>query len=317
MLTELAAVVAPKIGMDASVLWPPSAASAPFLTTLWAVLASLVYHVFVLAEGDTAIHEVHKKKRRDAKLRTLKSIVVLEEARLARLAKKAGGEKKETADDRVAAGNEKPPTAKRLFDALFERVEDQLVTEALGIPPDDPWFLRVVALFQNRVQAELSEAETSTTDAQAAGAPPVKTTPATLQPVADYADGEKLSRVIDFTRDEAIKHVGRPLRRLPRPGPGELSPAHVLDLFESAYAVDRDAVDRDAVRRDASRPWRRPRRRWHASGSRAATRCGSSLTSCGRWCRRTSAPWSFRSLPGPSRRRSGPMPCRATSPRSP
>ena len=51
-----------------------------------------------------------------------------------------------------------PPSATSLFDIVFEEVEDESVTLALGIAEDDPWYLRVMGLLKCRVQAELAQA---------------------------------------------------------------------------------------------------------------------------------------------------------------
>ena len=46
---------------------------------------------------------------------------------------------------------------------IFERVEEESIDKAIGIPKDDPWFLRAVLLLRKRVQIEVEEAKTYTT----------------------------------------------------------------------------------------------------------------------------------------------------------
>ena len=86
--------MAPYLGLSPSAMWPPTAKSAPFLSSIWLVLISIVY-VVLSADGDNATHAAATAKRRDTKMRTLKNIVVMEECRLALMAKKANTKMKE------------------------------------------------------------------------------------------------------------------------------------------------------------------------------------------------------------------------------
>jgi len=221
---EVIQTVAPYFGLRTSQVWPISYDSAPFLISLWIAIVTTIYLKFFREEKNELFQEALEKRRED-KMKTLKNIVLLEERRLGKPQKK--DEKQKSADD-VEFDFDEPPTAKYMFDIIFEEVEEGSISKVLDVPKMDPWFLRGVTLFKRRVQIELDEATTRTREAQTITLSDLHTSKE-QQIIMDHQDGDKLFKVIEFIRLKAVKHFGDHLN-LPGTTDGV-----TLENFDSTY----------------------------------------------------------------------------------
>lgn len=210
LLHAASATMSPYLFLQPTQIWPPSQDSAPFIVSLWVILISFLYTTF-FREDRCAVFEELRKKRCEAKMTTIKNMVFLENARLGKLAtqknaKENGGVAKENGADDILCEMDKPPTAEHVFDVCFERVEDEPAAVALSFPENDPWYLRGITLLKRRVQAEMEEAKTQTQKAQSM-AYSMKVSKED-QITMDYQDGEKLAKMIEFCKEDALKHFG-------------------------------------------------------------------------------------------------------------
>jgi ABC-type multidrug transport system fused ATPase/permease subunit len=193
--------IAALLGLRPTQLWPVSQESAPFLTGMWVVLITVLY-LTCFRDKKNLFYEAALKQRREKKMTALKNLLFLEERRLA---KQNGQECATGADDIVDV--DEPPSARSIFDVIFEEVEEQETSICLGIDPLDPWYLRAVTLFKCRVKTELEEASAKTAEAQTLQYHQSLTPE--QQILLDYKDGEKLREVLEFTRWKAVKRFGR------------------------------------------------------------------------------------------------------------
>ena len=110
----------------------------------------------------------------------------------------------------LEADHKTPPTAEKLFKIIFDEVEEEDLTGAIGVAAADPFFLRVVTMFKAAVRRELDEACEKTVAAQKlrvrvalhACASGITTEE---QDILDYADGVKLAKLLLFVREKAVR----------------------------------------------------------------------------------------------------------------
>jgi len=253
LLHAAAGTIAPYLGLEATQIWPPSEESAPFIVSLWMVLITYLYTMFV-REDRNAAFDKFIKQRRETKMTNIKNMVVMENARLAKIATKQNGSEGDDGADDLLCESEKPPTAEYVFGVVFERIEDEPAAKALSIPEEDPWYLRGVTLLKRRVQIEVEEAKTRTKKAQTmAYSMDVSKED---QIVMDYQDGEKLAKIIEFCREDALKHFGylSPRGAHLRVPEGSI-PDVFLDHFDQEYingACELNMLEKPAFR-DAER----------------------------------------------------------------
>ena len=204
-LQNVAEYTAPFLFLRPTQMWPISFESAPFLVTLWMCLVIILSRFFV-TKKDSA-HERAKKKRYDTKMKTLKNLIFMEETRLANEEKKRDKEgcKKEKSVHDVFCPEDQPPTAKYVYDILFERVEEEPIDKAIGIPKDDPWFLRAVILLKQQMQLEVEEAKNYTSKAQGLLITSSMKVTKEDQLTADHKDGEKLAKLLEFVKENYEK----------------------------------------------------------------------------------------------------------------
>ena len=111
--------------------------SAPFISSVWLVLASICYFAFV-REGPNAVISRANNQQKNRVLKKIECLIFLENARLAKL----------NCTTKTSAGSDDiemhkhPPKAKYIFRHIFDDVFELPVADALGIDGDDPWFLR-------------------------------------------------------------------------------------------------------------------------------------------------------------------------------
>ena len=126
----------------------------------------------------------------------------------------------------LEADHQTPPTAEKLFKIIFDEVEEEDLTGAIGVAAADPFFLRVVTMFKAAVRRELDEACEKTVAAQKlrvrvalrACASGITTEE---QDILDYADGVKLAKLLLFVSEKAVKffkhHKAVPTPAAPMP----------------------------------------------------------------------------------------------------
>ena len=187
-------------------------------------------------------YERAKKKRFDMKMKTLKNLICMEETRLANEEKKKTKNTTNPQASTVKTANDvcsddQPPTAKYVYDIVFERVEEEPIDKAIGIPRDDPLFLRAVILLKERIKVQVEEAKNHTSEAQ--GLSIITNTKVTSgqQLAADHRDGEKLSKLLEFAKDnfaeKFIKQFGKSVQI-----PGEIVGVP-LKHFDACYLKKR------------------------------------------------------------------------------
>lgn len=247
MLDRLAASLAPRLGLAQAQLWPPSSQSAPVLLSTWIVVASLIYAVFI-REGRNEALEMVKRRKKEMKRDVLRNVVWFEDQRLAsNQAKAEANATKATKTSapaepdprnsmmRVMSNAEKelkrvlstdqqasidavevdtePPSAEKVFGVIFDAVTELPITEAIGVLPTDPYYVRASALFKACVRRELKEATEKTEEAQRIFSEGTKGTLSALDvekaKALDYLDGSKLQAVVEFTKEKAKKHFGK------------------------------------------------------------------------------------------------------------
>lgn len=205
--------LAPKIGLKPEQIWPVSKTSAPFLISLWAILVTSIYRLLFLETKNVSYNEALRRRRKHKK-QALRNLIYFEETRLVRSRNSKTKEHRRDAatdaSDELDDPKDDPPTASHVYDVLFEKVEEQPVWRALNIPPDDPLCSRGVALLRHRARAELEEAKTRTWNAARTATSSRLGTTNTRdeRTTLDYQDGEKLAKVLEFTKNKAIKHFG-------------------------------------------------------------------------------------------------------------
>ena len=200
-LQNAAEYIAPFLFLRPTQMWPISFESAPFLFTLWLCLVITLSRFFVVKK-DSA-HERAKKKRYDTKMKTLKNLIFMEETRLANEEKKEDKEacKTEKSANDVFCSEDQPPTAKYVYDILFERVEEESIDKAIGIPKDNPWFLRAVILLKERIKV----AKKYTSKAQGLLITTSMKVSKEDQLAADHQDGDKLAKLLEFVKEKFAK----------------------------------------------------------------------------------------------------------------
>jgi len=203
-LENTAEYVAPFLYLHPTQMWPISLESAPFLIILWLCLIIALSRFFT-TKKDSA-HEAVKKKRYDAKMKALKNLILMEERRLANEARKMNNKSSTTEENaNDVCSDDQPPTAKYVYDIVFERVEEEPIDKAIGIPKDDMWFLRAVILLKQRIKLEVKEAKKYTTEAQCQLINASMKVTKEQQLAADHQDGEKLSKLLEFVKEEFAK----------------------------------------------------------------------------------------------------------------
>ena len=136
-LNETAWACAPYLRLRPTQLFPITMESAPFISSVWLVLASICYFAFV-REGPNAVISRANNQQKNRVLKKIECLIFLENARLAKL----------NCTTKTSAGSDDiemhkhPPKAKYIFRHIFDDVFELPVADALGIDGDDPWFLR-------------------------------------------------------------------------------------------------------------------------------------------------------------------------------
>jgi len=203
-MERVAENTAPLLFLRPTQMWPVSLESAPFLVVLWLCLVISLSRFFT-TKKDSA-HEAAKKKRYDTKMKTLKNLIFMEEARLANEERKTQAKSSSTEENvNDVCSDDQPPTAKYVFDIVFERVEEEPIDKAIGVPKDDPWFLRAVILLKQRIKLEVEEAKKYTSQAQGQLVSTNMKVTKEQQLAADHQDGEKLSKLLEFVKEEFAK----------------------------------------------------------------------------------------------------------------
>jgi len=228
-LQSIAEYSAPFLFLRPTQMWPVSVESAPFLTILWLCLVIALSRFFTTTKD--AAHEIANKNRYDTKMKTLKNLIFMEETRLANKNNKSSTTEK-TAND-VHSEDEMPPTAKYVYDIVFERVEEESIDKALGIPKNDPWFLRAVVLLKERIKLEVEEAKKYTSHAQTLLGSTNAEITKEQQLAMDHQDGEKLSKVLDFVKENFMKKFVKQFGKTVQI-PVEIT-ATSLNHFDAAY----------------------------------------------------------------------------------
>ena len=169
-------------------LWPPSRGSVPgYLVAVVAMYAALYFgHI---RSRRTREAELEDKRKREHVLVSMRSLLAYE----------ADG----TADEKKRAD------AKKLFDLIFDDVENGPVT-TIGVPADQPDYVELKARLGVRAQAELRTAVARTRAARAA--PRSGDEKAQLSDdegtfsQSEFADGTKLNKCLTFARESVGKH---------------------------------------------------------------------------------------------------------------
>ena len=216
------------------------------LGALWLALVLTCFRFFIAPSGNAAQLVAATDRRRKTQLEIVRNCVHFENERLKaaaaavssaeRCSDDPDGESKQDrdaadadaadADDNVAtdadelaaldgrqlleADHKTPPTAEKLFKIIFDEVEEEDLTGAIGVAAADPFFLRVVTMFKAAVRRELDEACEKTVAAQKlrvrvalhACASGITTEE---QDILDYADGVKLAKLLLFVREKAVR----------------------------------------------------------------------------------------------------------------
>jgi len=157
-----------------------------------------------------------EKKVLEKKLRTvyalmdtqIKQAKKREEAKRKEEAEKNGDkkedQKKKDADDDEDDKQVKEPEASKLFDILFDESEEGLVTK-LGIPQDEPRFLKVRNLLQRAMEKELQDGVMKTKKAR--GMLKMEDDD-DKKALAEYEDGSKLQNSVKLCKEKVLKYLG-------------------------------------------------------------------------------------------------------------
>ena len=130
--------VAATVGIDPALIWPPGLHSLPVYVALWLGTMSILLFWYAFPKLP-AQAEKQQAASKDFKLAALQNLLTAEKE-----LEKEGAGSKDGAD------------AQKLYDMLFDDVEQQPVT-CLGIKADHPAFADTLALLKSRVNEELKQ----------------------------------------------------------------------------------------------------------------------------------------------------------------
>lgn len=175
--------VAATVGIDPALIWPPGLHSLPVYVALWLGTMSILLFWYAFPKLP-AQAEKQQAASKDFKLAALQNLLTAEKE-----LEKEGAGSKDGAD------------AQKLYDMLFDDVEQQPVT-CLGIKADHPAFADTLALLKSRVNEELKQTVRKTRVALGSEAAEDGENAEDLE---DYKEGGKLSECIEFSKN-AAKH---------------------------------------------------------------------------------------------------------------
>jgi len=186
----------------ASLAWPPSRKSFPFLALLAAAFVVYTYKNSFSRYGMTA----ESKRVRETKRR----LVIAQMAAVLRWDKDADAE---DGDQESEATPKKPPSTKELWDMIYDDVEEQHVT-AFDISAMEEPYASTRKLFEERISADLMKAVKYTELARENEAGTnsellCKLDTTDMKEVMLYKDGTKLVELLDLLQNKIFKAFGK------------------------------------------------------------------------------------------------------------
>jgi len=197
-------------------VWPPRKGTYGYYIAAAVVTYAYLYFAHV-RNVRTKEAEEEDKRKSGYVLVSMKNMCEYEDYREKALAAKDGGDAaaaEEDSKDAAAAKKLKPADAKKLFDLLYDHVENAPVS-AIGVASDDPMYIRLVALLGVRATEELANATERTQRSRDGGAVTMEVDEYEDSvgkfAARDYYDGQKLLKQVKFSTDSVGKHFGKEL----------------------------------------------------------------------------------------------------------
>ena len=199
-------------------VWPPRRGTHGYYIAAAVVTYAYLYFAHV-RNVRTKEAEGEDNRKSEYALISMRNMCEYEDYREKALAAAAAGDDESDAavaesGDAAAAKKLKPADARKLFDLLYDHVENAPVT-AIGVPSDDPMYTRLVALLGVRATEELVNATERTQQSRDGGAVTMEVEEyedsVGKYAARDYYDGQKLLKQVKFAKDEVGKHFGKGL----------------------------------------------------------------------------------------------------------
>jgi len=193
---QLVAADSPWLGA----VWPPSRRSSPLWFLLAACFAFAVKRIFFTCEDTEEAARVRKVKKR---------LILAQMTQALRWNKEDGNAAGEEEEDDKSSEKKRPPSAKDLFEMLYDDVEDRHATE-FGIEAKEEPYKSTLALFKERVAEDLRDAVRYTrlareTKEKAA----VDIDKDDLKFAAEFLDGTKLADLLELCTKKIRRRFGR------------------------------------------------------------------------------------------------------------
>ena len=198
--------------IQSDAFWPPSRASAPFLSLLVAALAVLIAIVFCRPSASSATAELVSNDKRKLIMAQLSQAVKWD--REDEEDEETDEKKKKEKEEAKAKEKKRPPESKDLFEMLYDDVEERHVTEH-GIDAASAEYLGALALFKERLVPDIEEAARCTRFACEMAEP------------GDAEHSDDPTRVALFRDGARLKELVRPRGQSGAPG-GAMSGRHQL-----------------------------------------------------------------------------------------
>jgi ABC-type multidrug transport system fused ATPase/permease subunit len=187
------------------VLWPPSRSSCPFWLLSGVAFAIAVKWIFFSSEESEEAAIVRKQKKR---------LILAQMGQALKWDQEENPESKEEEKEPKEEKDEKeekkrPPSAKDLFEMLYDDVEDRHVTEFDIKETEDPYKSALV-LFKQRISEDLRDAVRYTTLARKTMEDKkVDLDAEDLKFCAQFLDGTKLTELIELCEQKIRKRFGK------------------------------------------------------------------------------------------------------------
>mmetsp|Transcript_52402 Transcript_52402/g.170076 ORF Transcript_52402/g.170076 Transcript_52402/m.170076 type:complete len:339 (-) Transcript_52402:232-1248(-) len=217
--------------LSRALVWPPSWQSAPALTGIALFFAVAAWHTLFKPSQAAETERVRQDKKRlflaqmAEGLRWDQDPVKSDKSDDESDQKNDAGSKKE-GDSAEKKEEEKkvkrPPSAKDLYDMLFDSVEERHVVE-YGVDATSEPYLGVRQLFEERVPADLEEAVKFTVMSRSSLQEVHELSREELKRIAEFCDGTKLSDLLKLYKN-ITKHFGK-----------GMAPKSIVEKAEACY----------------------------------------------------------------------------------